>query len=75
MNKITDFRVRIPSEIHTAVADEAKKNGRSTNAEYVYRLEESLKTDDLLRQELSEIKQRLAEIEKILSGDNYDAIR
>ncbi|WP_323012890.1 Arc family DNA-binding protein [Devosia sp.] len=40
------FRLRLPPEMHARIRDEAKANGRSINAEIVYRLQETLKMED-----------------------------
>ena len=39
------FRLRVPDEMHALLADAAKKNRRSINAEIVARLQGSLEAD------------------------------
>ena len=51
------YSLRVPEELHDQVRKSAKKNKRSINSEYLYRIEHSLDQDELLKKLLEEVQQ------------------
>lgn len=47
MNDEPKFMMRLPSSLHVQIKEIAKANGRSMNAELIWRLKESLGIDPL----------------------------
>lgn len=55
------YPLRMPQEMRLALEDEARKNGRSLNAEIIARLEDSLRPTSEMAQLLSRLEQIAAE--------------
>ncbi len=71
--QLSPFRMNLPTELKTALTEQAKRNNRSLSGEIIFRLELSLKqcstdiegnTDIVLTEQESEILKRLCKTEK-----------
>ncbi|WP_257275132.1 Arc family DNA-binding protein [Endozoicomonas sp. SESOKO4] len=61
------YSLRVPEDVHAQISKAARRNKRSINSEYLYRIETSLAQASSLEQLLKEVRELNQRIEKMES--------
>ena len=59
------YSLRVPEEVHEKISKAARRNKRSINSEYLYRIETSLEQAGTIEQILEEVRRLNAKVDQL----------